>query len=90
VEKGVEDPLGRPAIGVTVTYVKRSASGSMGKQEIFFDPESYAYLGEVMGVGPIELPEGMSQLPEDLQESDPGIITARDAWGVVDKPGARP
>ena len=90
VEKGVEDPVGRPAIGVTVTYTKPSASGWMGKQEIFFDPETYAYLGEVMGLGPVKFPKGMSRPPMESQEPDPGIITARDAWGVVDKPGARP
>ncbi|MDX3455528.1 CU044_5270 family protein [Streptomyces sp. ME02-8801-2C] len=77
VEKGVEDPLGRPAIGVTVTYPERTASGSKGKQEIFFDAETYAYLGEAMDTGQ----DG---------DQDPGYITARAAWGVVDKPGERP
>ncbi len=32
VEKGVEDPLGRPAIGVTVTYAERTASGAEGSR----------------------------------------------------------
>lgn len=53
---------------MTVTYAERTASGAEGKQEIFFDPRTYAYLGQ----------------------SEPGIVTARDAWGVVDKPGAVP
>ncbi|MDX2545240.1 CU044_5270 family protein [Streptomyces sp. WI04-05B] len=77
VEKGVKDPIGRPAIGVTVTYTKLTASGYLGKQELFFDTETYAYLGEALDTG--------------LDGSqDAAYITARAAWGVVDKPGARP
>ncbi|MET8114790.1 CU044_5270 family protein [Streptomyces prasinus] len=70
VTTGVKDPLGRAAIGVSVTYAERTPSGSQGKQEIFFDPESYAYLGETWGDGE--------------------MVSARAAWGVVNKPGARP
>ncbi|MFD9981428.1 CU044_5270 family protein [Streptomyces massasporeus] len=46
VTTGVKDPLGRAAIGVGVTYADKTPSGWQGKQEIFFDPESYAYLGQ--------------------------------------------
>ncbi|MER7483907.1 CU044_5270 family protein [Streptomyces sp. NPDC126510] len=46
VTTGVKDPLGRAAIGVSVTYPDKTPAGWQGKQEIFFDPESYAYLGE--------------------------------------------
>ncbi|MER6678017.1 CU044_5270 family protein [Streptomyces sp. NPDC000983] len=68
VTTGVKDPLGRAAIGVSVTYTDRTAAGWQGKQEIFFDPDSYAYLG---------------------QTRDDGLmVSARAAWGVVDKPGA--
>lgn len=70
VTTGVKDPLGRAAIGVSVTYVERAPSGWQGKQEIFFDPESYAYLGET--------------------RDDGEMVSARAAWGVVNKPGARP
>ncbi|MER5838882.1 CU044_5270 family protein [Streptomyces prasinus] len=70
VTTGVKDPLGRAAIGVSVTYVERTPSGWQGKQEIFFDPESYAYLGE--------------------SRDDGEMVSARAAWGVVNKPGARP
>lgn len=70
VTTGVKDPLGRAAIGVSVTYAERTPSGWQGKQEIFFDPESYAYLGET--------------------RDDGEMVSARAAWGVVDKPGARP
>ncbi|MFF9490485.1 CU044_5270 family protein [Streptomyces sp. NPDC014676] len=70
VTTGVKDPLGRAAIGVSVTYTERTPSGRQSKQEIFFDPESYAYLGESGGDGE--------------------MVSARAAWGVVDKPGARP
>ncbi|MFF5158492.1 CU044_5270 family protein [Streptomyces sp. NPDC000348] len=70
VTTGVKDPLGRPAIGVSVTYAERTPSGWQGKQEIFFDPESYAYLGET--------------------RDDGEMVSARAAWGVVGKPGARP
>lgn len=65
-----EGPLGRAAIGVSVTYAEKTSSGWQGKQEIFFDPESYAYLGET--------------------RDDGEMVSARAAWGVVKKPGARP
>ncbi|MER8222583.1 hypothetical protein ABTZ58_18720 [Streptomyces sp. NPDC094143] len=65
---GVKDPLGRAAIGVSVTY-ERTPAGRQGKQEIFFDPGSYAYLGRT--------------------RDDGQMISARAAWGVVNKPGAR-
>lgn len=70
VTTGVKDPLGRAAISVSVNYAEKIPSGWQGKQEIFFDPESYAYLGE--------------------NKADGKIVNARDAWGVVGKPGARP
>ncbi|MDT0386189.1 CU044_5270 family protein [Streptomyces dubilierae] len=70
VTTGVKDPLGRAAISVSVNYPEKIPSGWQGKQEIFFDPESYAYLGD--------------------SKDDGLIVSARDAWGVVDKPGARP
>ncbi|GAA2425152.1 CU044_5270 family protein [Streptomyces coeruleofuscus] len=70
VATGVKDPLGRAAIGVSVTYAEKTAAGWQGKQELFFDPESYAYLGET--------------------RNDGEIVSARAAWGVVNKPGARP
>ncbi|MFJ4355988.1 CU044_5270 family protein [Streptomyces massasporeus] len=70
VTTGVKDPLGRAAIGVSVTYADKTPAGWQGKQEIFFDPESYAYLGQ--------------------SRDDGGMVSARAAWGVVDKPGARP
>ncbi|MGV9453177.1 CU044_5270 family protein [Streptomyces sp. NPDC003635] len=46
VSTGVKDPLGRAAISVSVTYAERTAAGWQGKQEIFFDPHTYAYLGQ--------------------------------------------
>ncbi|MES5821065.1 CU044_5270 family protein [Streptomyces sp. RG80] len=70
VTTGVKDPLGRPAISVSVHYAEKIPSGWQGRQELFFDPENYAYLGE--------------------SKADGQIVSARDAWGVVDKPGARP
>ncbi|GAA1538942.1 hypothetical protein GCM10009730_55140 [Streptomyces albidochromogenes] len=70
VTTGMKDPLGREAISVSVNYAKKIPSGWRGKQEIFFDPESYAYLG--------------------TSKADGLVTSARDAWGVVDKPGARP
>ncbi|MCL7427104.1 CU044_5270 family protein [Streptomyces sp. YS415] len=70
VTTGVKDPLGRTVISVSVNYAEKVPSGWQGKQEIFFDPESYAYLGTSQG-------DGL-------------VVSARDAWGVVDKPGARP
>ncbi|MET9393634.1 CU044_5270 family protein [Streptomyces sp. NPDC006624] len=70
VTTGVRDPLGRAAISVSVTYAEKTPAGWQGKQEFFFDPESYAYLGET--------------------RQDGVMVSARDAWGVVDKPGARP
>ncbi|MFI0508104.1 CU044_5270 family protein [Streptomyces sp. WSLK1-5] len=70
VTTGVKDPLGRAAIGVSVNYAEKTASGWQGKQEIFFDPESYAYLGQT--------------------RNDGETVSARAAWGVVNKPGAHP
>ncbi|MFE8991295.1 CU044_5270 family protein [Streptomyces collinus] len=70
VTTGVKDPLGRAAIGVSVTYAGKTPAGSQGKQEIFFDPESYAYLGQT--------------------RDDGEMVSARAAWGVVNRPGARP
>ncbi|MFF8394803.1 CU044_5270 family protein [Streptomyces sp. NPDC016172] len=70
VTTGVKDPLGRAAIGVSVTHAEKTPSGWQGRQEIFFDPESYAYLGE--------------------SRDDGEMVSARAAWGVVNKPGARP
>ncbi|WP_327426738.1 CU044_5270 family protein [Streptomyces sp. NBC_01236] len=90
VEKGIKDPIGRAAIGVTVTYTKPSASGHLGKQEIFFDPKTYTYLGEIAHAAPFELPEGTSQSPMPSQDPNTALITVRNAWGVVNKPGARP
>lgn len=88
VETGVKDPLGRAAIAVTVDYAKPTPSGHQGKQEIFFDPETYAYLGEIWRAAPFEDPDGAPSpagVPDSLTN-----VTARAAWGVVDKPGARP
>ncbi|MEU9572440.1 CU044_5270 family protein [Streptomyces massasporeus] len=51
VTTGVKDPLGRAAIGVSVTYADKTPAGWQGKQEIFFDPESYAYLGQTRDDG---------------------------------------
>ncbi|MEU0169061.1 CU044_5270 family protein [Streptomyces iakyrus] len=70
VTTGVKDPLGRTAIGVSVTYAEKTPTGWQGRQEIFFDPESYAYLGQA--------------------RDDGEIVSARAAWGVVSRPGARP
>ncbi|MFI8895495.1 CU044_5270 family protein [Streptomyces paradoxus] len=70
VTTGVKDPLGRAAIGVSVTYADKTPSGWQGKQEIFFDPDNYAYLGQ--------------------NRDDGQMSSARAAWGVVNKPGARP
>ncbi|MGX1884435.1 CU044_5270 family protein [Streptomyces sp. NPDC055287] len=90
VEKGVKDPVGRPAIGVAVNYTEPSASGYLGKQELFFDPKTYAYLGEVARPAPVEYPEGMSPPPMESEDPNPAMISVRNAWGVVNKPGARP
>ncbi|WP_405742300.1 CU044_5270 family protein [Streptomyces sp. NBC_00028] len=70
VTTGVKDPLGRAAIGVRVSYAEKTPSGWQGRQEFFFEPGSYAYLGE--------------------SRDDGEMVSARAAWGVVDKPGARP
>lgn len=95
VEKGIEDPVGRAAIGVTVTYAKRIPSGWQGKQELFFDPKTYAYLGETLHAAPVEIPKGADGRPYAVASPAPGtdpdeMVTARAAWGVVDKPGERP
>lgn len=90
VEQGVEDPLGRKAIAVTVNYPERTANGLQGKQEIFFDPETYAYLGAREEVPPLEsITTNGTKMPLPA-EADSAIVVARAAWGVVDKPGARP
>ncbi|MEU9731707.1 CU044_5270 family protein [Streptomyces sp. NPDC048002] len=70
VTTGVRDPLGRAAIGVSVTYAEQTPAGWKGKQEIYFDPDSYAYLGQT--------------------RNDGLMVSAREAWGVVNKPGVRP
>ena len=88
VETGVEDPIGRPAIGVTVNYSKPTPSGHQGKQEIYFDPKTYVYLGEISTAAPMEAPpfeEDLTMAPDDLV-----MTSVRNAWGVVDKPGERP
>ena len=86
VEKGIKDPIGRPAIGVLVYYDKPAPSGSQGKQELYFDPETYAYLGEESGAAPPPPgADGPTMSPEDLK-----MVDVRNAWGVVDKPGERP
>ncbi|MEU0899356.1 CU044_5270 family protein [Streptomyces massasporeus] len=51
VTTGVKDPLGRAAIGVSVTYADKTPSGWQGTQEVFFDPESYACLGQTRNDG---------------------------------------
>ncbi|WP_328913208.1 MULTISPECIES: CU044_5270 family protein [unclassified Streptomyces] len=91
VEQNIKDPIGRPAIGVTVTYTRPSASGHLGKQELFFDPRTYAYLAEIDRAAPIDPPKGLpSAKPAPNRASGSVFITARNAWGVVDKPGERP
>ncbi|MFE2296629.1 CU044_5270 family protein [Streptomyces sp. NPDC059445] len=101
VEKGIKDPVGRPAIGVTVTYDKPTASGYQGKQEIFFDTATYAYLGASADLPGEQGIHGSSPDPRNaspaarnarpaIGNGSPAIITVRNAWGVVDKPGARP
>ncbi|GAB7103628.1 hypothetical protein JCM4814A_19420 [Streptomyces phaeofaciens JCM 4814] len=88
VETGIKDPIGRPAIGVKVHYGEPTPSGYQGKQEIYFDPETYAYLGEISTAAPMEAPpfeEDLTMAPEDLV-----MTSVRNAWGVVDKPGERP
>ncbi|MFJ9627600.1 CU044_5270 family protein [Streptomyces sp. NPDC101175] len=95
VEKGVEDPIGRAAIGVTVTYAEATPSGWQGKQELFFDPRTYAYLGEVRHTAPFRISgrskgaKGPYATPSAELDADV-MITARAAWGVVDRPGQRP
>ncbi|WP_432043258.1 CU044_5270 family protein [Streptomyces cadmiisoli] len=84
VERGVKDPLGRPAMCVSVRYDRRAAAGWQGKQELFFDPTTFAYLGEVKRAAPAKLPAGFAG------KGTEAIVSARAAWGVVDKPGARP
>ncbi|MFF4535192.1 CU044_5270 family protein [Streptomyces aureus] len=87
VEKGIKDPIGRPAIGVTVTYDKRAASGAQGKQEFFFDPATYVYLGDAAALPGFK---GTDFSKADPEHGSPAMISVRNAWGVVDKPGARP
>ncbi|GHD17536.1 hypothetical protein GCM10010313_46980 [Streptomyces violarus] len=89
VTKGVKDPLGRTAISVSVHYAKRTASGAQGTQEILFDPKTYAYLGEAEHAAPIEPPKGQT-LPSPSGYDSATLVSARAAWGVVNKPGARP
>ncbi|GAA1349923.1 CU044_5270 family protein [Streptomyces beijiangensis] len=88
VEKGVKDPLGRPAIGVAVNYTKPSASGCLGKQELFFDPETFTYLGETSHAAPPRDKDG--KLMKNVDQDSLTMTSVRNAWGVVDKPGARP
>ncbi|MER6347903.1 CU044_5270 family protein [Streptomyces sp. NPDC001595] len=90
VEKGVEDPLGRPAIAVAVNYAEPTPSGWQGKQQLFFDPRTYAYLGAIKRSAPPEPPKGMTTPPGEPAFDAAPMIGARAAWGVVDKPGARP
>ncbi|WP_282699425.1 CU044_5270 family protein [Streptomyces sp. CC219B] len=94
VEKGVKDPLGRAAIGVSVNYAKPSAAGWQGKQELFFDPKTYAYLGEKQRTRPAgpskEESRGSGEVTFAPLPASNAVITARLGWGVVDKPGARP
>jgi hypothetical protein len=98
VEKGVKDPAGRTAIGVFVNYTKRTAAGWQGRQELFFDPKTYAYLGESLGSGQ-QLSNGNAIRSDDPQSvpsavkgkiHSAGMASARVAWGVVNKPGERP
>ncbi|MFI7500636.1 CU044_5270 family protein [Streptomyces sp. NPDC049687] len=86
VETGIKDPIGRPAIGVMVNYAEPTPSGHQGKQELYFDPETYAYLGEESNAAPPPAGAGgPSMAPGALVD-----IEVRNAWGVVDKPGERP
>lgn len=98
VEKNVKDGLGRDAIGVFVNYTKRTAAGWQGKQELFFDPKTFAYWGESKDpgrapTGPLIRTDSSRPMPT-LQGTGKvhgmNLITARAAWGVVDKPGERP
>ncbi|WP_063798046.1 CU044_5270 family protein [Streptomyces sp. 150FB] len=96
VEKDVKDPLGRKAIAVTVNYAEPTPSGWQGKQEIFFDPHTYMYLGEKDHGGSVKgvtVPTGKkgTAAPGNAKaiQADHAIVTARVAWGVVNKPGAR-
>lgn len=86
----VKDPIGRNAIGVIVNYPKRTAAGRQGKQEIFLDPKTYAYLGESQHAAPVEPPAYKGKKMPTATYDDGLIVSARAAWGVVDKPGARP
>ncbi|MFD5517484.1 CU044_5270 family protein [Streptomyces sp. NPDC127066] len=90
VEKGIKDPVGRPAIGVTVTYAKPAASGAQGKQEIFFDPVTYAFMGEAADLPSMKAPEGTPVSSPGPHDWSHAIVSVRNAWGVVDKPGERP
>ncbi|WP_406515798.1 CU044_5270 family protein [Streptomyces sp. NBC_00873] len=92
VEKGVKDPLGREAIGVTVNFPKRTAAGWQGKQEIFLDPQTYEYRGEISRVAPLGdyRPEGLNPRMQHKVANSNLISEARVASGVVNKPGERP
>ncbi|MFI8187456.1 CU044_5270 family protein [Streptomyces sp. NPDC085946] len=91
VEKGVKDPLGRAAISVSVYYEKPSAAGWQGEQSLFFDPDTYVFLAQKQHTTPMEPPEDApGNLSPAPRHDDGWVITARAAWGVVDKPGARP
>jgi hypothetical protein len=61
-----------------------------GKQKIFFDPETYAYLGAREEVPPMESVTMDGTTMPLPKEADTAIVSARAAWGVVDRPGARP
>ncbi|SEG58035.1 hypothetical protein SAMN05216223_106386 [Actinacidiphila yanglinensis] len=100
VETGIKDPAGRPAIGVTVTYPEATASGWQGKQELFFDPTTYAYLAEIARAAPPTAPaKPRGRVVVTRNDGSVGTVvtsgtvamtTVRDAWGVVDRPGERP
>ncbi|MER5633337.1 CU044_5270 family protein [Streptomyces nitrosporeus] len=103
VEKGVTDPLGRAAIAVVREGAGSSSPGGRGREEIFFDAGTYAYLGETAHASPvgvrIPVGEGGSVVPappgvppEEAVVLDTGfeMTEVREAWGVVDGPGVRP
>lgn len=80
VEKGIKDPAGRPVIGVTVNYAKPAPTGQLGKQELWFDPTTFAYMGEISHY--------LAKVPTHGPTA--ASYTVRFASGVVDKPGLRP
>jgi hypothetical protein len=95
VERDIKDPMGRTALSVSVTYEHPSASGAQGRQELYFDPTTYAYLGSTHRSAPPEPPQGKwwHSSTEPALSVAPGSkvsISVRAAWGVVNKLGARP